>query len=154
MTDFAKWGARYLIILSVATSWAQFLPFYDMLTNVPSSIRGVPSGATSLNGSLDQMVTSIFDFSDRTADERMMRVARPIWRNPAGKPIMMAGETEERQLLAEPGFIVAIGPPKSTRTRSAHSSRQSYQSCRACAGIPTQPPPSLHPRRQHCHGFK
>lgn len=56
----------------MATSWGQFLPFYDMLTNVPSSVGASllsVSGATSLNGSLDQMVTSIFDFSDRTADE-------------------------------------------------------------------------------------
>jgi type IV secretion system protein VirB6 len=72
VTDFAKWGVRYLIILTVATSWGQFLPFYDMLTNVPSSIGAKllsVSGATSLNGALDEMVTSIFDFSDRAADE-------------------------------------------------------------------------------------
>jgi type IV secretion system protein VirB6 len=72
VTDFAKWGMRYLIILSVATSWSQFLPFYDMLTNVPSSIGAAlmdVSGTTSLNEALDQMVTSIFDFSDRAADE-------------------------------------------------------------------------------------
>ncbi len=72
VTDFAKWGVRYLIILAVATSWSQFLPFYDMLTNVPSSIGAAlldVSGATSLNQSLDLMVTSIFDFSDRAADE-------------------------------------------------------------------------------------
>jgi type IV secretion system protein VirB6 len=25
VTDFAKWGVRYLIILAVATSWGQFL---------------------------------------------------------------------------------------------------------------------------------
>ncbi|MBB5224582.1 type IV secretion system protein VirB6 [Amaricoccus macauensis] len=72
VTDFAKWGVRYLIILAVATSWAQFLPFYDMLTNVPSSVGASlldVSGASSLNQSLDLMVTSIFDFSDRAADE-------------------------------------------------------------------------------------
>lgn len=27
VTDFAKWAVRYLIILALATSWAQFLPF-------------------------------------------------------------------------------------------------------------------------------
>ena len=72
VTDFAKWSVRYLIILAVATSWGQFLPFYDMLTNVPSSIGAAllsVIGHTTLNGALDEMVTSIFDFSDRAADE-------------------------------------------------------------------------------------
>jgi type IV secretion system protein VirB6 len=72
VTDFAKWGVRYLIILAVATSWSQFLPFYDMLTNVPSSIGARlldVSGTVSLNEALDTMVTSIFDFSDRAAEE-------------------------------------------------------------------------------------
>ena len=72
VTDFAKWSVRYLIILALATSWSQFLPFYDMLTNVPGSIGArllAVSGATSLNGALDQMVTAIFNFSDRAADE-------------------------------------------------------------------------------------
>jgi type IV secretion system protein VirB6 len=72
VTDFVKWGVRYLIILAVATSWGQFLPFYDMLTNVPGSIGAkllAVSGATSLNSALDQMVTAIFNFSDRAADE-------------------------------------------------------------------------------------
>lgn len=72
VTDFAKWSVRYLIILAVATSWSQFLPFYDMLTNVPSSIGARlldVSGTVSLNEALDTMVTSIFDFSDRAADE-------------------------------------------------------------------------------------
>ena len=72
VTDFAKWGVRYVIILAVATSWSQFLPFYDMLTNVPSSVGAAlldVSGTSSLNESLDLMVTSIFDFSDRASDE-------------------------------------------------------------------------------------
>jgi type IV secretion system protein VirB6 len=72
VTDFAKWSVRYLIILAVATSWSQFLPFYDMLTNVPSSIGAElldVASAPTLNEALDQMVTSIFDFSDRAADE-------------------------------------------------------------------------------------
>jgi type IV secretion system protein VirB6 len=72
VTDFVKWGVRYLIILAVATSWGQFLPFYDMLTNVPSSVGAAlldVSATTTLNGALDEMVTSIFDFSDRAADE-------------------------------------------------------------------------------------
>ena len=72
VTDFVKWGVRYLIILAVASSWGQFLPFYDMLTNVPSSVGAAlldVSATTTLNGALDEMVTSIFDFSDRAADE-------------------------------------------------------------------------------------
>jgi type IV secretion system protein VirB6 len=72
VTDFVKWGVRYLIILAVATSWSQFLPFYDMVTNVPSSVGAAlleASSDTTLNGALDDMVTSIFDFSDRAADE-------------------------------------------------------------------------------------
>jgi type IV secretion system protein VirB6 len=72
VTDFAKWSVRYLIILAVATSWSQFVPFYDMLTNVPSSVGAAlleASSDTTLNGALDEMVTSIFDFSDRAADE-------------------------------------------------------------------------------------
>lgn len=72
VTDFVKWSVRYLIILTVATSWGQFLPFYDILTNVPSSIGAellAVSNAPSLNGALDEMVTSIFDFSDRAAEE-------------------------------------------------------------------------------------
>ncbi|MFQ8433145.1 type IV secretion system protein [Amaricoccus sp. W119] len=72
VTDFVKWSVRYLIILAVATSWNQFLPFYDMLTNVPSSIGAElldVASAPTLNEALDQMVTSIFDFSDRAADE-------------------------------------------------------------------------------------
>ena len=58
VTDFAKWGVRYVIILAVATSWSQFLPFYDMLTNVPSSVGAAlldVSGTSSLNESLDLM---------------------------------------------------------------------------------------------------
>lgn len=72
VTEFAKWGVRYLVILALATSWSQFLPFYDMLTNLPGNIGAkllAVSGATSLNGALDQMVTAIFNFSDRAADE-------------------------------------------------------------------------------------
>jgi type IV secretion system protein VirB6 len=72
VTDFVKWSVRYLIILALATSWSQFLPFYDMLTNVPSSIGAAlldVASAPTLNEALDQMVTSIFDFSDRAADE-------------------------------------------------------------------------------------
>ncbi|TPE47313.1 type IV secretion system protein [Amaricoccus solimangrovi] len=71
-TDFAKWGMRYVMVLAIATSWAQFAPIYDILTNVPGSIGARlldASGDVTLNEALDEMVTSIFDFSDRAADE-------------------------------------------------------------------------------------
>lgn len=37
-TDLLKWGMRYTIVLMIATSWSQFVPFYDIITNVPGSI--------------------------------------------------------------------------------------------------------------------
>ena len=72
VSDFAKWSVRYIIVLSVATSWAQFQPFYDIVTNVPAEVGARlldASGTTSLNEAMDDMVTAIFDFSDRAADE-------------------------------------------------------------------------------------
>lgn len=72
VTDFLKWGMRYIIVLMVATSWAQFEPFYDIVTNVPDSIGAKlldASGDVTLNEALDGMVTGIFDFSDRAAEE-------------------------------------------------------------------------------------
>ena len=68
ITDFARWGVRYVVILAVATSWAQFEPIYNIVTNVPASIGGAlldASGDVNLNEALDEMVTAIFDFSDR-----------------------------------------------------------------------------------------
>ena len=77
-------------MLSVATTWSQFLPFYDMLTNVPSSIGAAlldAAGAPTLNAALDAMVTSIFDFSDRAADESGFFSHQPhsrsFWRSSA-----------------------------------------------------------------------
>ncbi len=72
VTDFMKWGMRYVIVLMVATSWAQFEPIYDIITNVPGSIGAElldAGGGTTLNEALDEMVTGIFDFSDRAAEE-------------------------------------------------------------------------------------
>lgn len=72
VTDFVKWGVRYIIVLSVATGWGQFLPFYDIVTNVPSEIGAKlldASAVTSLNEAMDNMVTGIFDFSDHAANE-------------------------------------------------------------------------------------
>ena len=72
ISDFARWSIRYIAILAVATSWAQFQPIYDIITNVPASIGAAllnASGKVNLNVALDEMVTAIFNFSDRTAEE-------------------------------------------------------------------------------------
>ena len=72
MSSYLTWGIRYVMVLSVATSWAQFSVIYDILTNVPGSIGAALIGATSapnLNVALDQMVTEIFNFSDRANEE-------------------------------------------------------------------------------------
>ena len=72
MTSYFTWGIRYVMVLSVATSWSQFQFVYDILTNVPGSIGAALIGATSapnLNAALDQMVTEIFNFSDRANEE-------------------------------------------------------------------------------------
>jgi len=68
MSNYTTWGVRYVIILSVATTWSQFEPIYNILTNTPGSIGAALLGATgapNLNLALDQMVTEIFNFSDR-----------------------------------------------------------------------------------------
>lgn len=72
MSSYITWGVRYVMILSVATSWAQFQPLYEILTNTPGSIGAALLGATdapNLNAALDEMVTAIFDFSDRANEE-------------------------------------------------------------------------------------
>ncbi len=70
VTEYTKWGLRYVIVFAVATSWQQFLPFYEILTNVPGAIGaqllGV-TGAPNLNMALDDMVTRIFAWSDHAA---------------------------------------------------------------------------------------
>lgn len=72
VSEYIKWGVRYVIVLAVATTWAQFEWIYDILTNTPSSIGAALLGATdapNLNVALDQMVTEIFEFSDRATEE-------------------------------------------------------------------------------------
>lgn len=67
VSEYLKWGLRYVIILSVATSWAQFAPIFDIITNVPSSIGATllnQTGAINLNAAMDNMVTNIFAVSD------------------------------------------------------------------------------------------
>lgn len=72
MTSYITWGIRYVMVLSVATTWSQFQPIYDILTNTPGSIGAELIGATgspNLNSALDLMVTEIFNFSDRANEE-------------------------------------------------------------------------------------
>lgn len=72
MSSYITWGLRYVIVLSVATTWSQFQPIYDILTNVPGNIGAALISATSapnLNLAMDEMVTEIFDFSDRASEE-------------------------------------------------------------------------------------
>lgn len=72
MSSYITWGIRYVMVLSVATTWSQFEPIYDILTNTPGSIGAALIGATgspNLNSALDQMVTEIFNFSDRANEE-------------------------------------------------------------------------------------
>lgn len=67
MRTYINWLVRYVIILAVATSWSQFQPLYNILTNVPSSYGVIllnQSGVADLNQAMDQMVTTVFDTSD------------------------------------------------------------------------------------------
>ena len=72
MSSYLTWSIRYVMVLSVATTWSQFQPIYDILTNVPGNIGAALLTATSapnLNLAMDEMVTAIFDFSDRASEE-------------------------------------------------------------------------------------
>lgn len=71
MGSFVTWAVRYVLVLSVATTWAQFSVIFDILTNVPDSYGGLLLGATGitgstagLNDSMDQMVTNVFALAD------------------------------------------------------------------------------------------
>ena len=72
MSSYITWGVRYVMVLSVATTWSQFEPIFNILTNVPGSIGAQLISATSapdLNTALDEMVTEIFNFADRAGEE-------------------------------------------------------------------------------------
>lgn len=72
ISSYLTWGVRYVMVLSIATTWSQFQPIYEILTNTPGSIGAALIGATgapNLNGALDLMVTEIFNFSDRANEE-------------------------------------------------------------------------------------
>ena len=78
VSSYIVWGVRFVVITAVATSWAQFQPIYNIVTNVPSDIGGnflTAAGvgdANNLYDGLDLMITSLFDFSDRVYDESSM----------------------------------------------------------------------------------
>ena len=73
--SYLVWGVRFVVITAVATSWAQFQPIYEIVTNVPADIGGnflAAAGigdADNLYDGLDLMITELFEFSDRAADE-------------------------------------------------------------------------------------
>ena len=75
VSEYLKWGMRYVIVTAVATSWAQFLPIYEIITNTPGALgaklMGIV-GAPNLNTAFDAMITTLFDFSDTLADEASM----------------------------------------------------------------------------------
>ena len=73
MGSFVTWAARYVLILSVATTWAQFNVIFNILTNVPDSYGGIllnaagggaGGSAAGLNSSMDNMVTEVFTLAD------------------------------------------------------------------------------------------
>ncbi|WP_299655650.1 type IV secretion system protein [uncultured Jannaschia sp.] len=71
-SEYLKWGIRYVIVTAVATSWAQFAPIYNIVTNVPGELGAKLMGivnAPNLNTAFDAMITSMFDFSDKLGDE-------------------------------------------------------------------------------------
>ncbi|WP_420337024.1 type IV secretion system protein [Roseibium sp.] len=77
MRSYITWSVRYIIVLAVATSWTQFEPIYNIITDVPQSYGGAllaQAGAgvsdnAGLNDAMDQMVTSILDLADTMNEE-------------------------------------------------------------------------------------
>ncbi|ORE91684.1 putative conjugal transfer protein [Stappia sp. 22II-S9-Z10] len=72
VTEYTRWMVRYIIVLTVATTWAQFQPIYDIVTNTPGAIGAELLGAVdapNLNVALDDMITGLFDFSERADEE-------------------------------------------------------------------------------------
>ncbi len=70
--EYLKWGLRYVILTAVATSWAQFEPIYDIVTNTPGELGAKLMGnvnAPNLNTAFDQMISTMYQFSDRLADQ-------------------------------------------------------------------------------------
>lgn len=63
--SYLVWGIRFVVITAVATSWAQFQPIYNIVTNVPADIGGnflTAAGvgdADNLYDGLDLMITKV-----------------------------------------------------------------------------------------------
>ena len=71
-SEYLKWGVRYIVITAVATTWAQFEPIYDIVTNTPQELGAKLIGianAPNLNTAFDAMITTMFDFADRLTAE-------------------------------------------------------------------------------------
>ena len=72
VSEYIKWGVRFVVVTAVATSWAQFQPIYEIITNTPGAIGAELMGATmapNLNVAFDLMISELFAFSDKLADE-------------------------------------------------------------------------------------
>ena len=72
VSEYLKWGLRFVVLTAVATSWAQFAPIYNIVTNSPGELGATLMGvvnAPNLNSAFDAMITTLFDFSDALADE-------------------------------------------------------------------------------------
>ncbi|WMS45225.1 type IV secretion system protein (plasmid) [Acuticoccus sp. MNP-M23] len=72
VTEYTRWMVRYIVIMMIATSWAQFQPIYNIVTNTPGDLGAAllsASGPSDLNTALDEMITGLFDFSERANDE-------------------------------------------------------------------------------------
>lgn len=70
--EYMKWALRYVAVTAVATSWAQFQPIYEIVTNTPGAIGAEligAVGAPNLNVAFDAMIDQLFEFSDKLADE-------------------------------------------------------------------------------------
>ena len=73
VTEYTRWMVRYIVIMMIATSWAQFQPIYNIVTNTPGDLGAAllseAGPTTDLNTALDEMITGLFDFSERANDE-------------------------------------------------------------------------------------
>ncbi|WP_299821959.1 type IV secretion system protein [uncultured Jannaschia sp.] len=70
-SEYLKWGIRYIVITAVATSWAQFAPIYDIVTNVPGELGAKLMGvvdAPNLNTAFDEIISTMFNFSDKLSE--------------------------------------------------------------------------------------
>ncbi|PZX14178.1 type IV secretion system protein VirB6 [Palleronia aestuarii] len=70
-SEYFKWGVRYIIITAVATTWAQFEPIYDIVTNTPQELGAKLMGivdAPNLNTAFDEIISTMFNFSDTLSE--------------------------------------------------------------------------------------